>query len=207
MNELDNIYEKSNSSSEFAKFYFKHLVEIIDRINLDDVGAVMEEILRCRNSGKNIFFIGNGGSAATASHFANDISIGTRTSGLKPFKAISLTDNMAIISALANDEGYEAIFTKQLEVHMNKGDIVIAISASGNSPNIIHALDFVKSFGNKTIGFTGFEGGKLKEICDLNIHIPTDRGEYGPVEDFHMILDHLFGSYFNRIVLDERKEK
>tara|TARA_R110000868_G_scaffold155691_6_gene382189 strand:- start:60870 stop:61490 length:621 start_codon:yes stop_codon:yes gene_type:complete len=205
MNELTNIYKNSSSPQEYAKKYFKHLVNIMDRIDTNSIGEVIDLILDTRNKGKSIYFIGNGGSAATASHFANDLSIGTRTSGLKPFKAISLTDNMAVITAIGNDNGYEEIFLRQLEVAIQPGDIVVAISASGNSPNLIKAINFAKERKNKVVGLTGFDGGELKKLSDFNIHIPTDKGEYGPVEDFHMILDHLFGTYLNQVVLDERR--
>jgi len=142
-----------------------------------------------------VFFIGNGGSAATASHFANDISIGTRTGDKKPFRAVSLTDNVAVMTALANDEGYDRMFVDQLRVHMRAGDSLVAISASGNSPNLIEAVDYATSRGATVIGLTGFDGGKLREKSDISLHVPTAKGEYGPVEDVHMIFDHLIGSY------------
>lgn len=205
MNELTNIFKDASSPEDYARNYFKHLAKIIDRIDMKSIGAVIDLILETRNKGNAIYFIGNGGSAATASHFANDLSIGTRTSGLKPFKAISLTDNMAVITALGNDNGFDEIFVKQLEVVILPGDILVAISASGNSPNLIKAAKLAKERNNKVIGLTGFDGGMLKEISDYNIHIPTDKGEYGPVEDLHMILDHLFGTYLNQVVLNERK--
>ena len=154
-----------------------------------------------RERGAHIFFIGNGGSAATASHFANDISIGTRVSHTdKPFKAMSLTDNMAVITAVGNDDGYEHIFTKQLQNFAKTGDVLVAISASGNSPNIIHTVEYAKTKGLKVIGLTGFDGGKLRELSDIRIHVQTRKGEYGPVEDVHMFVDHLIGTYFNRAV-------
>ncbi len=207
MNRLTELFEASNSSADYAKNYLNHLVEIVDRLDLHNIGAVMDEILATRDKGGRIFFVGNGGSAATASHFANDIAIGTRTAGVKPFKAISLTDNMAVITALANDEGYDEIFKKQLEVVMEDGDLVVAISASGNSPNIINAVEYAHKRGNRVIGLSGFDGGQLMQMSDIAVNIPTHKGEYGPVEDFHMILDHLFGTYFNQIVLNESRHE
>jgi D-sedoheptulose 7-phosphate isomerase len=193
------MYKEDNKASAFARNYFSHLADIFGRMDCDAIGEVMEVILDARQKGKKIYFIGNGGSAATASHFANDIAIGTRCAEL-PFKAISLTDNVAILTALGNDEGYETIFRKQLELFVEDGDLLVAISASGNSPNIIECVEYAKNKGNKVIGLTGFEGGKLKELSDYNIHVPTDKGEYGPVEDLHMIVDHLFNCYFYRYV-------
>ena len=118
----------------------------------------------------------------------------------KPFKAMSLTDNMAVITAVGNDDGYEHIFTKQLQNFAKPKDVLVAISASGNSPNIIHAVEFAKSRDLKVIGLTGFDGGKLREMSDIRIHVETRKGEYGPVEDVHMFVDHLIGTYFNRVV-------
>ena len=148
-----------------------------------------------------MFFIGNGGSAATASHFANDISIGTNDYD-EPFKALSLTDNVSIITAIGNDYGYEDIFVKQLQVLGRADDVVVGISASGNSPNLIKAFEYAKKVGIKTVAITAFDGGKLKTIADEGIHVPTDTKEYGPAEDAHMILDHLVSAYLMRIVKD-----
>ena len=140
--------------------------------------------------------MGNGGSAAVASHYANDIRIGTQTNGHKPFKAVSLTDNISIMTALANDEGYENIFVRQLEGALKAHDVVFALSVSGNSPNVLKAVRYAKEIGAITISCTGFDGGELKKITDINLHMPTKHGDYGPVEDVFTILGHLLYSYF-----------
>ena len=119
---------------------------------------------------------------------------------------MSLTDNNAIVTAIANDDGYDQIFVKQLEVAMEPGDVVVAISASGNSPNVVKALEFANSRGNPTIGFTGFDGGKLKRLCANVVHIGTDRGEYGPVEAMHVVLVHLIGNYLLKLVEQEKAD-
>ncbi len=199
MNKLDQIFENNNKPSDFAKHYGTYLAEILSKMDYNEIGKMIEIILDAREKGNQIFFIGNGGSAATASHFANDISIGTRVTE-KPFKAIALTDNMAIITAVANDDGYEYIFTKQLQNFATPKDVLVAISASGNSPNVIHTVNWARQLGMKVIGLTGFDGGKLRELSDIKIHVQTMKGEYGPVEDVHMFVDHLIGSYFNRFV-------
>jgi D-sedoheptulose 7-phosphate isomerase len=152
-----------------------------------------------------VFFIGNGGSAATASHFANDIAIGTRTGDAKPFRAMALTDNVAVLTALANDNGYDSIFVDQLKVHLRDGDALVAISASGNSPNVIAAVEYARSRGAKVVGLTGFDGGKLRTLSDIAIHAQTAKGEYGPVEDLHMVVDHLVGSDLAARVRRERR--
>lgn len=199
MNQLDKIFEGTKGAAEFAKMYSKHVSGLLESLDFDAIDAVTQCFLKAREEGKKIFFIGNGGSAATASHFANDFSIGPRCPE-KPFKAVSLTDNVAVISAIANDFSYEDVFFKQLEVLMEPGDVVVAISASGNSPNVLKAIEYANEKGNTTIGLTGFSGGKLKEISNININVETAKGEYGPVEDVHMFIDHLIGSYVNRAI-------
>lgn len=205
MNAVDEIYAAHGDAEGFAGAYARYLGELLGRLDYKSVAAFMKLVLETRHRGGRIFFVGNGGSAATASHYANDFGIGTRCAE-KPFKAISLTDNVAVMTAIANDEGYEQLFVKQLEVVMEPGDIVVAISASGNSLNVVKALEYAKARGNRTVALTGFEtGGRIAEIAEIVIHVKTRRGEYGPVEDVHMFIDHLMGSYFNRVVLAERE--
>ena len=153
------------------------------------VEAFIWLLLAARESGNTVFFIGNGGSAATASHFANDISIGTRTGDKKPFRAVSLTDNVAVMTALANDEGYENVFVQQLVSFLQPEDVVIGISTSGNSPNVLRAIELGNRVGAKTVGLTGFDGGQLGSIVDYHIHVPSDCIEQ--VEDIHLVLEHL----------------
>jgi D-sedoheptulose 7-phosphate isomerase len=200
MNNVDKFYTKN--AKEFAGNYLAYLKKVIDGLDHHEIANFIGLLVDARECGKNIFFIGNGGSAATASHFANDISIGTNDYA-KPFKAVSLTDNVPIITAIANDFGYEDVFVRQLQVLASRGDMLVAISASGNSPNLIKAVDYGKSIGMETVGITAFDGGKLKTITKYNIHVPTASREYGPAEDVHMILDHLVGSYLMRLVKDD----
>lgn len=194
MNVLENIYQNSKIVSDYVSGYFTHLKEIIDRVDRAAVSQVIELMFKARGEGKNIFLVGNGGSAATASHFANDIAIGTR-SPESPFRAISLTDNNSVMTAIGNDFGYENIFVKQLEAIFCDGDLIVAISASGNSPNVIKAIEYAKRRNGITIGLTGFDGGKLNKCVDYAVHVPTEKGEYGPVEDIHMIFNHIIGTY------------
>ena len=196
MNKIDEMTQAHGSNAAgYARAYLDYLSSCFASVDCDAVGAFADLLLSARQTGNAIFFIGNGGSAATASHFANDISVGTRTGDDKPFRAISLTDNVAVMTALANDEGYEKMFVDQLKVHMRDGDALVAISASGNSPNVIAAVEYAKSRKATIIGLTGFDGGKLRELSDISLHVSTARGEYGPVEDLHMIFDHLIGSF------------
>ena len=199
MNNIDQIYSESLSIKDYSKSYIDYLSSVLSNISLTDIEKFVEVLLEARERESSIFFIGNGGSAATASHFANDIAIGTRTYK-KPFRAISLCDNQAVITAIANDDGYEKIFSQQLQVLLKKQDVVVAISASGNSPNLLDAIDTAKKMNTITVGISAFDGGKMKEMVDVSLHVPTEKGEYGPAEDAHMVLDHLVSNYLMRLV-------
>lgn len=204
MNKIDELTARHAARpAEYARAYLDYLASCFAGIDCEEIAAFVELLIEARETGRSVFFIGNGGSAATASHFANDIAVGTRTDGDRPFRAISLTDNVAVMTALANDEGYDRIFVDQLKVLMRDGDPLVAISASGNSPNVVSAVDYAKSRGATVVGLTGFDGGKLKERADISLHVQTAKGEYGPVEDMHMIFDHLIGSYLIALVRRE----
>jgi D-sedoheptulose 7-phosphate isomerase len=197
MNNLDRIFTSDPVS--FADAYLGYLTEVLRSIDRNAIGKFAETLLDARERGASIFFIGNGGSASTASHFANDIAVGTN-SYAKPFRAISLTDNQAIITAIGNDFGFDEIFSRQLQLLGKQGDIVVAISASGNSKNLLKAFEYANENGIKTVAITAFSGGAMKEMADEGIHVPTGPKEYGPAEDAHMILDHLLGNYLLRVV-------
>ena len=197
MDRIDSFF--TENIEKFSKSYFDYLKEIFDKIDLIEIQEFVKILLAARDRKKTIFFIGNGGSSATASHFANDIAIGTNSYD-KPFRAVSLTDSNAIITAVGNDFGFEEIFVRQLQVLGRAGDVVVAISASGNSPNLIRAFEYAKSIGIKTVAITAFDGGKIKQIADEGVHVPTAPKEYGPAEDAHMVLDHLVGAYLMRFI-------
>tara|TARA_Y100001954_G_C15543990_1_gene470475 strand:- start:67 stop:675 length:609 start_codon:yes stop_codon:yes gene_type:complete len=192
---LERISEESLRPSDFGKSYCLYLSDILAKLDYDVLNLFIDTLIEARGKGKNIFVIGNGGSASTASHMANDLAIGASRYTSKPFKVTSLTDNNAVISAIGNDFGYDEIFKKQLSVLMVQGDLLIAISASGNSPNIINAVKFSKMLGNKVLGLSGFDGGALKHLSDVCINVKTPKNEYGPVEDIHMIINHLISNY------------
>lgn len=197
MNNIDRFF--STDPVAFSKAYLNYLTVILNGIDVQEIARFVHTLLEAREKGVTVFFIGNGGSSATASHFANDLSIGTN-SYEKPFRVISLTDNQSVISAIGNDFGYEEIFVRQLQVLGKAGDVVVAISASGNSPNLLKAFEYAKTVGIKTVAITAFDGGKMKVIADEGVHIPTAPKEYGPAEDAHMVLDHLVGAYLSRLV-------
>ena len=185
----------ASSPNNFSQNYFDYLKVLIDKLSTENVSKFIELILETRENNNTIFFIGNGGSASTASHFVNDISLGSRQFE-KPFRAISLCDNQAVITAIGNDDGYENIFLQQLQTQAKTGDVLVAISASGNSPNIIKAINWAKDNDLSTVGLSAFDGGMLAQLSDLNIHVPTKIGEYGPAEDLHMVICGLVGSFF-----------
>lgn len=197
MNNIDRFF--SRDPVVFARSYIDYLTQILNGIDSSEIGRFVTTLLDARDRGATIFFIGNGGSATTASHFANDLAIGTN-SYEKPFRVISLADNQAIITAIGNDFGYQDIFVRQLHILGKGGDVLVAISASGNSPNLLSAFKYAKSAGIKTVAITAFDGGKMKMVADEGIHVPTAPKEYGPAEDAHMVLDHLVSAYLMRLV-------
>jgi len=170
--------------------YLSYLSQSFRDIKADEIDAMIDHIFNAFEKQKMIFVIGNGGSAANASHFAQDLAKGTKTKNdnSKRIRALSLTDNLAFISALGNDEGYESIFEQQLKTFASEGDLLIAISGSGNSPNIIKAIEWGNGNGLTTIGITGFDGGLLHKTNKLSIHIPLN--DMCTVESIHSIILH-----------------
>lgn len=177
----------------FTKNYIKELNNLLLNLDLDEFDKFYELIKNCRNK---IYIIGNGGSASTASHMANDLSIGLKRRDKLTLHAISLADNIAVNSAISNDIGYENVFYMQLKDILKPEDIVIAISCSGNSPNIIKAVEYANEVKSTVVGLSGFDGGRLKELSDIKLHIESNKGDYGLVEDAHLILNHILFSYF-----------
>ena len=195
MNKIEEIFFKSESGADYAKHYASYLSQLLISLDFKAIAKVVEVFQNARANASTIFFVGNGGSAATCSHFAEDLGAVTPMEGKEPFKALSLAENVAYITALANDEGYENVFVGQLKNSFKRGDVVVGISASGNSHNVIKAIEFANSNGGISIGFLGFDGGKIKEICHHCVHAKTIKGEYGPVEDLHVILAHIIATY------------
>ena len=201
MNNLDRIYNEDPVT--FAHAYLDYLNQVLGKIDRKEIGQFVNTLLDARKRGATVFFIGNGGSAATSSHFANDLAVGTN-SYKHPFRVISLTDNQAILTAISNDFGYQDVFVRQLKILGTTGDVLVGISASGNSQNLIEAFQYAKNCGIRTVAITAFDGGKLLPLADEGIHVPTAPKEYGPAEDAHMVLDHLIGAYLMRRVLAEK---
>ena len=197
MSGIDKIF--TESAAVFTKRYFEYLGSMLGRIDPDQVAKFADVILDARKEDRTVFFIGNGGSAATASHFANDVGVGTAAQG-KPFRVLSLCDNISMMTAIANDFGYEEMFLRQLAILAKPGDVLVAISASGNSPNLLRAVEWAIDHQVLTVGLTGFDGGKLRQLVHHSVHVPSEKGDYGPVEDAHMVLDHLVSGYLGRVI-------
>lgn len=187
---------------DYVKSYMSKLQETLEYLPLDLLNQVIYILHEARLNRRQIFIMGNGGSAATASHFVADLAKNTRRPGWPDFRVIGLTDNMAIFSALANDEGYENVFVQQLASFVEPEDVVIGISASGNSSNVLRAIDLANQVGAVTIGFTGFNGGILGTLVDIHLHVASDVIEH--VEDIHLMFEHLICKALREIAAGER---
>jgi D-sedoheptulose 7-phosphate isomerase len=169
--------------------YFARVVLLIKSIQKSELLNVLDEFKKVKISGRKILVIGNGGSAALASHFAADLGSGSLLRGID-YPIISLVDNVPVITAAANDFGYENIFARQLINIAKSGDLLIIISSSGNSKNLIEASKVARKIGMKIIGIVGFDGGEIGRLSDFKIHVQSKVGEYGQVEDLHSIILH-----------------
>lgn len=172
-----------------VKEYIEGLKKCIEELSTSDIEETASVIFGAFKKGKRIFIMGNGGSATTAIHFARDLQIGTAVAGKPRLRVTCLADNVASITSLANDISYDSIFEEQLIGQLEAGDVVIGISASGNSPNVLRAVEYARKNGAVTIGFIGFGGGKLKKLTNKSIILSSQ--DYGQVEDIHMALSHV----------------
>lgn len=170
------------------KDYFDQESELASQLDLVSVEKIIAVFERARAEGRRVFVFGNGGSAATASHFACDLGKGTIQPNLPRFKIICLNDNMPTLTAYGNDVGYDVVFSEPLITLSEYGDIAMTFSASGNSPNVVKAMQVARERGLVTVGLTGFEGGKLKNVVDIHVNIPSQ--SYGIVEDLHLAISH-----------------
>ena len=200
MKDIKTISLKSKNIKEFASNYIKRLNEIFNQINNNDLGNFEKTLNSARLNGNTIFVFGNGGSASTATTMANDLGfdILKKTNTKKTFKFLCLNDNTSVLTAISNDVGYENIFINQLKIHFKKGDMALILSASGNSKNLIKAAKWIKSKKGKVLSIVGFDGGKLKKLSNNCIHFKCDKVEYGPIEDIHLIINHIFAHWFQK---------
>lgn len=170
--------------------YLQVVKDLADKLPCPAIDEIVAELLECYEKGRTVFLFGNGGSAALASHFACDLGKGTIVDGnCQPrFRVMALTDNVPLMTAWANDSSYESIFAEQLRNLISPLDAAFAISGSGNSPNVLAGLKFAKSAGAITIGLTGFQGGKMRALCDYCVVVPSDNMQI--IEDFHLVIAH-----------------
>ena len=197
MKRFEDLYQTTKAEpAAFARGYLDYVATLLGSLDEKQVGKFIDALMSAHRRQATVFFLGNGGSAATAAHFVNDLSVGTRFEKIG-LRCMSLTDNVASVTAIGNDYGYEHIFSRQLKTYLKPGDLVVAISASGNSPNLLAGIEFARANGAKTAALVGFDGGRLASICECVVLARTPKGEYGPVEDVHMILDHLSMAYLS----------
>lgn len=181
--------------------YFSEMKAIFDRIDRGPIHQAIAVLHQARMDGRQIFIMGNGGSASTAGHMVCDLANNTRQPDWPSYRVIGLSDNMAIFSAISNDFGYENVFALQLANLINTDDIVVAISTSGNSPNVLRAVELANERGAKVIGLTGFDAGRLGKMVDIHLHVPSDSVEQ--VEDIHLMLEHLITRELREMVQPE----
>lgn len=178
----------------YPEQYKAELLKTIESIPLDKVSQAIEWLKEARAGGRQVFVCGNGGSASTASHFACDLVKGASYQRASRFRIMALTDSLPTITAYANDVSYDAVFVEQLKNFAQPGDIVMCLSGSGNSPNVLRAMQYANSIGCRTIALTGRDGGQLGPMAQLNIQVPAPH--MGRIEDGHMIVCHMIGYYF-----------
>jgi D-sedoheptulose 7-phosphate isomerase len=178
----------------FTEDYRKQLFDTISQLDLVKVDRAIEWLKEARSQNRHIFICGNGGSASTASHFACDIVKGASYNRATRFRIMALTDSLPTLTAYSNDVGYECVFVEQLKNFAERGDVLMAISGSGNSPNVLRAVEYANANGLKTMALTGRDGGKLGPMAQLNIQASVPH--MGRIEDAHMIVCHMIGYYF-----------
>ena len=197
MKTLKHHFKESKNFKIFAKKYIDYLSNSLKDLDLDSLDEIRKELEIVKRKKKTIFVFGNGGAAATALTIANDLGfdIMKKSKSKKTFNIVCLNENQSVITAIANDTGYENIFLNQLKIKFTKGDVAIILSASGNSNNLIKAAKWLKGKG-KVFALLGFDGGKLLNYCNKHILIKSLKSDYGPVEDIQLVVNHIFAHWF-----------
>ena len=181
-----------------AREYLAEFVARLEHIDLEALERVVERLRTARDAGSMVYIAGTGGSAATATHWANDLAKATKRSGRAPMRMMCLSDNTSWLTALGNDEGYERVFAGQLENFARPDDVLIVISASGNSPNLLRAVELARERDVVTIGLLGFDGGALKSMVTESLWLETEIGAYGLVETGHVLMADIITTCFIR---------
>lgn len=185
-----------NNQREHIENYLSVLRSVLDELPVEKVEAVIDILEKAYEEDRTVYICGNGGSASTAAHWVCDFSKGTNAPGARRFRMFSLGDNQAMLTAYANDDSYNIVFSEPIKTYVRKGDVVILLTASGNSPNVLEAAKTARDAGAVTVGLIGFGGGKLAELVDCEVTVSCR--EYGPVEDLHLILDHIISLYIRK---------
>ncbi len=183
--------------SRVASDYLRDVEALLRRVDLDALERTVELLRRARDRRATIYVAGNGGSAATATHLVNDLGKATKVAGRMPMRVLSLSDNISWLTALGNDEGFDRVFSGQLENFAEPGDVLIVISASGNSPNLVRAAETARGRNVSIVALLGFDGGVLKDMVDESLVIWSAKGAYGPVESIHSVLCHVMIACLN----------
>lgn len=189
--------ERKEKLSSYLENYKTRLNILLNLIEIDVLEQVVTCMINAFKNGNTVYVAGNGGSAATASHMQADFSFFVRYFTKFRPRMIAFTDNIPLMTAIGNDNAFEDIFVEQMKGHFSKGDVLISISASGNSANVVKAAELANELGGTSIAFVGFQGGKLKEVSKITMHTPNPKGDYGPIEDLHMIFGHLIVNYLS----------
>lgn len=189
--------ERRSNIKNYFDDYRTRLNDLLDEVDIVMLEKVISVLVNAFKNGNTVYVCGNGGSAATSSHIQADFSFFVRYFTKFRPKVKALTDNIPLITAVGNDTTFNDIFVEQLRGHFKKGDVLICISASGNSENVVRAARYSNEHSGITIGFIGFTGGKLKDVCTLSLYTANPKGDYGPIEDLHIIYDHLIVNYLS----------
>lgn len=179
----------TTNTDRVVREYHAEISKCLSALTPERVAECVEVLVSAWNDRRTVYVCGNGGSASTASHVVCDLNKGAAVPGVRPLRVVGLTDNVSHMTALANDIDYSEVFRGQLFNWLDPGDVVIGISASGNSPNCVAAFEFAREVGATTMGWLGFDGGAMLGLSDVAVHLPS--GEYGPVEDGHLMLNHM----------------
>ena len=193
MKGIEKIRSEHQDVGSFARAYADYLGALLGALNPEDIRAVCDALESARTRNATVFVVGNGGSASTSAHIGVDVcGAGFKAGSKRPLRVHPLADHVANMTAFANDFGYDQVFARQLRALWREGDVLLVLSASGNSPNIVEAARWVRERGGDVLGLLGFDGGKVKELCQAAVVVQTPKGDYGPVEDVHHILNHIF---------------
>tara|TARA_A100001015_G_scaffold311408_1_gene414617 strand:+ start:3497 stop:4102 length:606 start_codon:yes stop_codon:yes gene_type:complete len=197
MKTLKQHFKSSKNFKEFVKKYISYLNAALESLDINSLDKIRKELEIVKKKRGTIFVFGNGGAAATTITMANDLGfdIMKKSRSKKTFNIDCLNSNQSVLTAIANDTGYENIFLNQLKIKFKRGDIAIILSASGNSTNLIKAAQWLKKRG-KVFALVGFDGGKLLNFCNQHILIKSLKSDYGPVEDVQLIINHIFAHWF-----------